>query len=232
MAEGHIIAMGGCAVGEPESDPLVDFALGLARRQPPRVLWLGTAGNEDPWFTLNFYDAMAGRVVDVRRVELFPWPPDDLRERVLESDVIWVSGGNTANALALWRVHGVHELLREAWEAGAVLCGPSAGGICWFEASVTDSFGPQLEGMHDGLGFLAGSMCPHYDGEERRRPVYTELVRGGFPAGYAADDGVGLHFAGTELAEAVTCREGARAYRVELVDGEVVETPLDTRLLG
>lgn len=99
--------------------------------------------------------------------------------------------------------------------------------ICWFEASVTDSFGPQLEGMRDGLGFLPGSACPHYDGEERRRLVYTELVANGFPPGYAADDGVALHFVGTELREVVAVSEGARAYRVE--PGS--ETPLDSRVL-
>jgi peptidase E len=121
--------------------------------------------------------------------------------------------------LAVWRVHGFDTILREAWEAGIVLTGWSAGMICWFEAGVTDSFGPQLEGMRDGLGFLAGSACPHYDGEERRRPVYTRLVREGFPAGLAADDGVGLRFEGTELAEAVSVRPGATGYRVG-PDGE------------
>jgi peptidase E len=100
--------------------------------------------------------------------------------------------------------------------------------ICWFEAGVTDSFGPQLEGMRDGLGFLPGSACPHYDGEELRRPIYRKLVDAGFPAGYAADDAVGLHFVGTELAEVWTARERATAYRVE--PGS--ETPLPARLVG
>jgi peptidase E len=99
--------------------------------------------------------------------------------------------------------------------------------ICWFEAGVTDSFGPRLEGM-DCLGWLSGSACPHYDGEEMRRPRYRELVAGGLPAGLAADDGVGLHFEGTELAEVVTCRPGAAAYRVT-ADGE---DRIDARLLG
>ena len=100
--------------------------------------------------------------------------------------------------------------------------------ICWFEAGVTDSFGPQLEGMRDGLGFLAGSACPHYDGEELRRPVYTRLVADGFPSGVAADDGVGVHYVETELAEVVSVREGASAYRVDR-DGEA---PLEARVLG
>jgi peptidase E len=100
--------------------------------------------------------------------------------------------------------------------------------ICWFESGVTDSFGPQLEGMPDGLAFLSGSACPHYDGEERRRPVYTRLVREGFPAGFAADDGVGLHFAGTELVEAVAVRPGATGYRV----GQEGEQPLEARFVS
>ena len=98
--------------------------------------------------------------------------------------------------LAVWRVHGFDAILREAWEAGVLLCGWSAGMICWFEAGITDSFGPQLEGMSDGLGFLPGSACPHYDGEEWRRPVYTRLVGEGFPPGIALDDGVAAHYAG------------------------------------
>jgi peptidase E len=137
-----------------------------------------------------------------------------------------VAGGNTANAIAIWRVHGFDEVLREAWQEGILLTGWSAGMICWFEQGVTDSFGPDL-GPMDCLGFLPGSACPHYDGEERRRPVYMQLVAGGFPSGIAADDDVGIHFAGTELREVVTSRDGASAYRVT-PDGE---SPLDARLL-
>jgi dipeptidase E len=108
-----------------------------------------------------------------------------------------------------------------------LLAGWSAGMICWFEAGVTDSFGPQLEGMPDGLGFLSGSACPHYDGEERRRPVYQQLVRDGFPAGIALDDAAGAHYVATELREVVSSAPGSRAYIVR-PDGE---EPLEARLL-
>jgi len=164
---------------------------------------------------------------DFTHFSFYPWPPDDLREQALASNAILVCGGNTANMLAIWRVYGFDRVLREAWEAGVVLCGWSAGMICWFEAGVTDSFGPQLEGMRDGLAFLPGSACPHYDGEELRRPVYQRLVEDGFPPGIAADDPVGLHYRGTELAETVTGHEGTTAYRVE--PGS--ETALEARLL-
>ena len=167
---------------------------------------------------------LPGRLTDLR---FYPWPPEDLREQALTADAILVCGGNTANMLAIWRVHRIDEYLREAWEQGIVLWGQSAGMICWFEAGVTDSFGPQLDGM-ECLGFLSGSACPHYDGEERRRPRYRELVANGLPAGIAADDGVALHYVGTELREIVTCRPGTSAYRVT-ADGE---EQLETRELG
>jgi peptidase E len=157
---------------------------------------------------------------ELREFSFYPWPPETLREDALSSDAILVCGGNTANMLAVWRVHGFDRVLREAWEAGVLLTGWSAGMICWFEACVTDSFGPQLEGMRDGLGFLPGSACPHYDGEDLRRPVYTRLVREGFPPGIALDDGVAAHYVGTELAEVFTDRPAAGGYSVSR-DGEI-----------
>jgi dipeptidase E len=156
---------------------------------------------------------------DLTELSFYPWPPENLRELALSSDAIVVCGGNTANMLAVWRVHGFDTILREAWEAGVLLTGWSAGMICWYEAGVTDSFGPQLEGMRDGLGFLPGSACPHFDGEELRRPVYTQLVRGGFPAGIALDDGVAAHYLERELREVVTARPEAGGYRIG-PDGE------------
>ena len=143
---------------------------------------------------------------------------------MLGQDAICVSGGNTANMLAIWRVHGIDELLREAWENGVLLWGASAGMICWFEQGVTDSFGPQLEGMRLPRLRSPGSACPHYDGEELRRPRYRELVDGGLKEGIAADDGVAIHYEGTEIAEIVTCRPGAAAYRVTRGGEERLET--------
>jgi dipeptidase E len=192
-----------------------------------RVCFVPTASGDEDGQVVRFYESFAHRA-EASHITFDPWPRADLREHVLAQDAVYVSGGNTANALAIWRVHGFDRILREAWEREILLCGWSAGMICWFEAGVTDSFGPQLEGMRDGLGFLPGSACPHYDSEERRRPVYRELVANGFPAGYAADDAAALHFLGTELREIVAAADGARAYRVE--PGS--ETPLDARLLA
>ena len=219
--------MGGLSWEDAERRPLEDYWLGLTGRDRPRVLVVPTAVADDAEPTLNLFAQLADRA-EPSHLSFFPWPPANLRELALGQDAIYVSGGNTANALAIWRVHGFDEILREAWQQGVVLAGWSAGMICWFEAGVTDSFGPQLEGMRDGLGFLSGSACPHYDGEAERRPVYQRLVREGFPPGLAADDCVALRFDGPELAEVASSREGSRAYRVT-AEGE---EPIEPRLLG
>ena len=218
------------AVGGGKScEELAAFLVGLTRKERPRVLYIGTASAEDPESALRMYDRFGARV-ELSRLEFFPWPPEDLRSTVLEQDLIFVGGGNTANMLAIWRVHGVDELLREAYEGAVVLSGSSAGGICWFAEGVTDSFGPDLDKM-DCLGFLPGSFCPHYDDEELRRPRYHELLRDELADGYAADSSVGLHFVDGELREVVACEQGSKAYRVEVRDGDVVEEPIEARVL-
>ncbi len=206
--------------------PLDDFMLSLATSERPRVCFVPTPSGDSDRVIAAFFEAFAPRGCEPSCLRLFGIP-DRPAEQLAEQDVIYVSGGNTANALALWRLHGVDLALREAWERGAVLGGVSAGANCWFECSVTDSFAADLDPLHDGLGLLPGSFCPHYDGEERRRPVYRTLVDGGFAPGYAADDGAALHFVGTELRGVVASHAGPRGYRVE--PGS--ETPIEARLL-
>jgi len=156
-------------MGGVPDDMLLDYVFGLAPGR--RLLYVPTATMEDPARTVWWYERLHGRA-EMTHLHFFPWPPSGLRGLVLAQDIVLVTGGNTANALAVWRAHGFDEILREAWQRGILLTGWSAGMICWFEHGVTDSFGPELAPM-ECLGLLPGSACPHYDGEERRRPVYT-----------------------------------------------------------
>src|SRR3954471_16296765 len=214
MAEQRIVACGG-ALFVDEAAPLREFIFSLARQPDPRICFLPTAIGDHPEAIARFYRVAATMDCRPSDLPLFHREIEDLSAFLMEQDVIWVAGGNTANALAVWRVHGVDTILREAWEAGCVMTGASAGMNCWFEASVTDSFSvDRLAGVDDGLGWLAGSACPHYDAEEMRRPVYRDLVAGGFPGGVAAEDGVGLVYSGTSLVEAVSWREDGAAWRV------------------
>ena len=223
---GHILAIGGGGVLTPGSK-LEELLLELSGKVRPRVAFLPTAAADSGERIALFHDAFRGRDCDPEVVTLFGMP-ENPAERVAAADVVYVNGGNTANALAIWRVHGVDVAIREVWERGGVLGGWSAGANCWFENSVTDSFGPSLRPLGDGLGFLAGSFCPHYDGEPQRQPTYTRLIReSALAPGYAADDDAGFHFEGTELREVVSQRDGARGYRVTPAG----EEPLEARRL-
>ena len=226
-AERTIVAIGGGGFSSDPASPLDDFLLELTGAERPLVAFLATATGDNDSYVVRFHEEYGRRGATTTHVPLFAaLPPEEIRERLLGADLVYVGGGNTASLLAVWRTHGVDVLLREAWERGTVLGGVSAGGNCWFEACTTDSFGP-IASLADGLGFLPGSFCPHYDAEPERRPTYLRLVADGFPAGWAAEDGVALHFAGRELREAVTAEPGKRAYRVEAAG----ETPLDPRPL-
>jgi dipeptidase E len=223
---GHILAMGGGDVLEAGSK-LEDLLLELSGKPRPRVVFLPTAAADSDERIELFLDSFGARGCEPEVVTLFGMP-ERPAERVAAADVVYVNGGNTANALAVWRVHGVDEALREVWRRGGVLGGWSAGANCWFEDSVTDSYGPTLRELGAGLGFLSGSFCPHFDGEAERRPTYTRLVRDGVLApGYAADDDAAFRFEGTELREVVSQREGARGYRITPAG----EEPLETRPL-
>jgi dipeptidase E len=237
---GEIIAMGGGGFTTEPGNPLLDdFVLSRARRTPARVCFVPTASADSHTYVARFYRAFSGRCIPTDLTLFDPpglprQPPTtaDLPAFVAQQDVFYVGGGNTVHLLALWRAHGLDRLLADAWRAGAILCGTSAGMICWFEASVTDSFGVGLAPLPDGLGLLPGSACPHYDGESERRPRFHRALLDGLPGGYAADDGVALHFVGSELAEVVSSRPSARAYRVEVREGRVSEEVLRTRFLG
>ena len=223
-----------------EIGPLTEYAIELAgvTGRDPRMCFLGTACGDNPVLTARFYDAAQLRGgIQASHLAVLPMPNvDDMREHLLGQDVVWVWGGSVAGLLALWRLHGLDAILREAWQAGVVLTGVSAGSICWHTGGTTDSFGPDLQPVTNGLGLVPYSNGVHYDVEEQRRPLYQRLIaEGTLPAGYATDDGVGVLYRGTEMVEVVSELDGKGAYFVERGTGEsagsAVETRLEPRLL-
>ena len=234
--ERRVVALGGGGFSmEPENPRLDLFILAQARARTPKVCFLPTASGDSPDYVLRFYRAFSQYDCRTSDLKLFEREVEDLESFVLEQDVIYVGGGSTANLLAVWRTHGLDRILRRGWEEGIVMCGISAGMNCWFAQSVTDSLGPrQLRALDDGLGWIAASACPHYDGESQRRPTYHQLVGSAeLIGGWAADDGAALVFGGEKLQEVVTSTPEARAYRVDANgEGGVHETPLASRYLG
>lgn len=228
----RIVAMGGGGFPTLGVDsPLDRHLLDRTGKTRPRVAFLPTAGGENPVTIARFYDVFNRHDARASHLSFFAPHTADLRGYLLEQDLVYVGGGNTRSMLALWRAWGVDHILREAWESGILLAGRSAGMICWFERGITDSIPGPLTPM-ECLGWLPGTACPHYDGEAQRRPTFHRLLAdGAIPDGWAADDGAALVFEDGALVEAITERDGATAYRVEMRDGAPVETPLPTRRL-
>lgn len=200
----------------------------------PRVCHLGTAGGDQRTFNAQFSEAGARAGFEVTHLNLFPMPSvEDLEAHLLAQDVVWVNGGSVANLLAVWRVHELDGIFERVWRAGVVLAGVSAGSICWFRGGTTDSFGPRLRAVTNGLGLLPYDNGVHYDSEARRRPTVHALVADGtLGETHCTDDGVGLVYRGTHLLEAVSEVDGKGAYIVTKGDdGAVDETPVATRRL-
>ncbi len=217
-----------------EFDALVHHAVELSGAEGrPKVAFLGTAGGDQRYF--NDHVHQAGRVAgfEISTVDLFPMPSvEDIAEHLLAQDVVWVNGGSVANLLAVWEVHEVGPTMRAAWEAGVVLSGVSAGSICWYAGGTTDSFGPELRAVTNGLALLPYGNGVHYDSESRRRPLVHRLVADGtLPETHCTDDGVGLVYHGTELVEAVAERDGKGAYVVTRQGDDAVEERLEPRRL-
>lgn len=229
----QIIAMGGGGFSmEPDNLALDRYILAQAREANPAVCFLPTASGDADGYVAKFYTAFTGLDCRPRHLSLFGRTPANISAFLLEQDVVYVGGGNTRSMLALWREWGLDGALRAAWQEGVVLAGLSAGAICWFEQGVTDSVAGRL-GPLAGLALLAGSCCPHYDAEAERRPAYRQMVAEGQTApGYGLDDGVALHFVGTELRAVVASRPEARAYRVTPGASAVLEETLEPHLLS
>lgn len=218
-----------------EFSALTDYAIALSgvTGREPRICFVATALGDDPAALHHLYEAAHARGIRPSYLALFPMPNvDDITAHLLGQDVVWVFGGSVAGLLAMWRLHGVDAAMHTAWRAGVVLTGISAGSICWHVGGTTDSFGPELRAVTDGLALVPFSNGVHYDSEEQRRPLFHRLIaEGTLPSGYATDDGAGVLYRGTEFAEAASEREGAAAYFVESDGADAVEVQLETRTL-
>lgn len=234
LAIGGMRAPDGSGSATGSAPPLMRYAAQLSGSATPKICIINTASGDDAAGYVRTYNALSAMSSRVSHLQLFPMPNVlDPADFLLDQDVIYVGGGSVANMLAVWRVHGLDDVLRRAWLAGIILTGVSAGAICWFAGGTTDSFGVVLRPFTHGLGLLPGSYCPHYDSEPRRRPLYQALVAdGSLPPGVACDDGAAAHFIDDSFAEVVTDRPNAQGYLVEPAGGSMAtETKAEPRLL-
>ena len=221
------------AIGGGGFSHLLDrYTLNLTGKARPKVCFLPTASGDDDLYIETFHRSFGALGALCTHIDLTRPNQVDPRGHLLEQDVIYVGGGNAVQMLAKWRIHGVDLALRDAWEMGIVLTGLSAGSLCWFTASTTDSWGKPLRVLKDGLGLLPGSHSPHYDSEPDRQGLFERSIADGIlPPGVAIDDHCGVLFEGTELVESVASVSGKRAYLVTRDAGRAVRRVLPTRLL-
>jgi peptidase E len=214
-------------------NPLLDgYVLGLTGKDNPKVCFLPTASGDADHYIVRFYRTFCATGCHASHVSLFRRDSGvrDIEEHLLTRDVIYVGGGSVLSLLGAWRAHGLDAIIRRAWQAGVILCGGSAGSLCWFSSGVTAFHGePQ---PYEGLGLLPWSNCVHYDAEPQRDGAYRRLLLDGMDAGYAAEDGTALHFTGARLSRVVSSRPAARAYRMRAVGGRVERRTLMPDYLG
>jgi len=211
---------------------LDDYVLGLTGLARPKVCFLPSASGDADHYIVRFYRAFPATRCEASHISLFrrEQGPADIREHLLSQDLIYVGGGSVVSMLGVWRAHGIDRILGEAWERGVILCGLSAGSLCWFAEAVSGFHGPPQR--VEGLGLLPFSNCVHYGPKSSRRRAYHDLLRAGMRPGYAADDGAALHFTGSELSRVVASRPTARGYRLDTVGDRIVEMRIATHFLA
>jgi dipeptidase E len=229
----QIVAFGGGGFSMERGNTLLDdYVLALTGKERPKVCFLPTASGDADHYIVRFYRAFGAVRCEPSHVSLFrrEQAAGDMHEELLASDLIYVGGGSVISMLGAWRAHGLDVTLRQAWERGVVLCGLSAGSLCWFAEAVTAFHGPARAVR--GLGFLPFSNCVHFDAEPERCRAYREMLADGMVEGFGAEDGAALHFEGERLARVVSSRPGARAYRMRFAGGRVSRRPLPVEYLG
>jgi dipeptidase E len=232
-ARRRILALGGHdfdrRVG---NDAICDLIVELAESPRPRICLLPTASGDPEDQIARFRRAFAERDCVPEAISLFRLGenPVDLREELLGQDVIYAGGGSMLNLVAIWRAHGLDEILRDCWRDGILICGQSAGAMIWFEGGITSSQGePAVAG---GLGLLPGSACVHYLTEPvRRRRFLRAIAAGELEPGLGLEDQTGALFEDTELVDTISAREGAEVWEVTLEGGRVVESEFHSRHL-
>lgn len=210
------------------------YIIELTGKKTPKVCFLPTAWGDS-------HSLIAYWMNTVQRLDLKPLiqrtfittegQAEPFEDMLLNVDAIVVGGGNTLNMIAVWKAQGLDLILRKAYESGIVIAGGSAGSLCWFENGMTDSRPVKLTKL-EGLGWIKGSHCPHYDTEIKRKPLYHEMIlKGEISPGYACDDLAGIYFENEKFKRAVSTDAKSKSYYIDVVNGKITEKELGTEVL-
>lgn len=224
---------------EDALSPIDEYLVQLTGKARPRICYLATAGGDLPAHLEKFHAVYGNLGCETSHLAFFRRPDSraipvaSLREALLEQNAIFVGGGNTKSALAVWREWGLDTVLREAWESNVVLAGMSAGAMCWFEAGLTDSFRDGSYRPLDCLGLLPGGCATHYSSDGKKRQDLHAVQRAGtMPPSIAIDDFAAAVYAGIALESVLAWRSGSTAYQVRCEGEAVTEMALPVKQIG
>ena len=176
MHNKNIVAIGGGGFGRSLGSLEIEkYIISLINKKRPKICFIPTASGDSSLYKLNFYRAFSKLDCITSHIDFFS-RTENLEEKVLTQDIIYVGGGNTKSMLAVWKDWDLHNILQNAYERGIVMSGVSAGAICWFEKGITDSFANELN-IIDCLGIVDGIACPHFDEEEEREPYVNDIIQ-------------------------------------------------------
>lgn len=208
-----IIATSGGFSIEPRNKRMDRYILSQVNAQRPKICFIPTASGDSKNYIKRFYNFFEKENCDGSHLSLFKGNIVDFEAHLLHQDIIYVGGGNTKNMLAIWKDWGIDEILKQAYNQGTLLCGISAGSLCWFEQGLTDSIPGKLTAL-DGLGLIKGSNCPFLNGSENKKERYLELIeQRTLKPGIATEIGVAVHYENEQLISVIASRKYAKAYR-------------------
>ena len=224
----QIIAIGGGGFGRVIKDLKIEnYIKSQCKSDSPKICFIPTATGDDNQYIENFYKAFDSIGCKTSHIDFFK-RTINLEEHIKKQDIIFVGGGNTKSMLAVWKDWGLDALLEEAYKNGVIMCGVSAGAICWFNKGITDSWADDLAIM-DCLGFVDGVCCPHYDEEPTRRPyVKDSLDNADFDECIGVEGNAALHIINEESYKSVNFGDNKNSYRISLKDNIVDEDPFES----
>ena len=231
MSVGHIIAIGGGGFGRnPKHNKIEKYILEQANKKTPRIVFIPTASGEDDRYIVNFYKCFSNLNCTPEHIKFFERTPR-LDSLINKADIVYVGGGNTKSMLGVWKEWKFDNILHKAYKRGKVLCGVSAGAICWFKQGITDSWASNLNVM-DCIGFIDSMACPHYQEEKERRPTVHEfLLKNKIKSGYAIDGGAAIHFFDGKYRDSLQFYKNSNVYYVSNRNGQIKEEQMKMRVL-
>ncbi len=223
----HIIAIGGGGFGRSNTSCLIEkYILNLSGKTSPKICFLPTATGDDDTYIVRFYSLFNKFNCKPSHIEFFK-RTTNIKNHIMDQDVVFVGGGNTKSMLAIWDDWGMGDLLNDAYNEGVVMSGVSAGAICWFTSGITDSWENELR-ILPCLDLISGTCCPHYDEEPSRIPYVKKILHEKkVNSCISIEGGSAMHFIDGKPFKNISFKNNKNTYNVFIDKNDIVERPFD-----